>query len=429
MEFLNEFHPVAAADVPIREQLAKGGYPYAQTVGGGGSLEGYRFNPCNMGIGYRVLVRPALRVFDSEKSHSRALRALRIASSNPLFRATLSLLYKPRKHLPITRFGQTYQHPFGIAAGLDKKAEALRGWESLGLAFIEIGGITQHEQDGNPKPRMFRASNSMALVNRMGFNNAGSEKTATFLKTHITNIGKPSVPLWANLGKSKITPLEESAADYATTMTRLWKYVDVFVINVSSPNTPNLRELQHDSALESIINSCRGVNQTMSEKHGTAQKPLLVKIAPDLTDDQLHAVVKTARLAGCDGIVATNTTVERSTPSSSSDAKVFAETGGLSGAPLLNRSTEMIHKIYQITDGDWPIVGVGGIMSAQDAWEKIGAGACLLQAYSGFVFEGAGLTKSVVHGLHKKLRESPYSTFEEAIGFSYTESRAIQGNE
>lgn len=375
-----------------------------------------------MGIGYRVFVRPILRVQDSEKAHSRAISGLRILSSNPVTRGMLSLFYKPRKDLPIDCFGHTYKHPFGNAAGLDKKAEALLGWQSVGLSFIEVGGITEHEQAGNPKPRMFRASDSLALVNRMGFNNPGSQKIALHLKSHFSKYGKMDVPMWVNLGKSKITPLDQAPVDYSTTMKRLWEFTDVFVINVSSPNTPNLRELQHDSALESIIDSCRDVNKERSDYFSQPEKPLLVKIAPDLNDEQLLAVVKTAQSSGCDGIVASNTTVERGPAPSKSDAKVFEESGGLSGAPLQQRSTEMIHKIYHMTEGKWPIVGVGGIMSAQDAWEKIGAGACLLQAYSGFVFEGAGLTKSVVHGLHKKLRDSPYSTLEEAIGFSHRDT-------
>jgi len=372
-----------------------------------------------MGIGYRVFIRPTLRVQDSEKAHSRALLILRALSSNPLTRGVLSLLYRPRKNIPINCFGQTYQHPFGNAAGLDKRAEALRGLEAIGVSFIEIGGITEHEQDGNPKPRMFRATPSRSLVNRMGFNNPGSQKVAQQLQQHFTKFGSPSVPLWANLGKSKITSLEDAPNDYAQTMDRLWEFCDVFVINVSSPNTPNLRELQHDAALESIIDSCTLVNQRNAKSSQSKTKPLLVKISPDLSDEQLVAIVKTARDAGCDGIIATNTTTERPVSSSNSEEKIFSQTGGLSGSPLANRSTDIVHQIYSLTNGEWPIIGVGGILSAEDAWAKIGAGACLLQAYSGFVFEGAGLTKSIVHGLDKKMKEHGYSTLQEAVGFSH----------
>ena len=371
-----------------------------------------------MGLGYRLVSRPLLALQDSEKAHARSLLGLRAMASNPISRSALRMFYKP-KELEVTRFNMAYKNPFGLAAGMDKRAEALRGWESLGLGFIEIGGVTAEEQPGNPKPRMFRSGTSRALVNRMGFNNPGSENIARKLDQHIARFGQPQVPLWANLGKSKSTPLTDAPMDYATTMRRLWTYCDVFVINVSSPNTPNLRELQHDSALEEIVSACTAVNGELSKQHNRPTKPLLVKIAPDLSDDQLVAVVKTARSSGCDGIVATNTTVERPEAASKKEQHVFSQTGGMSGAPVNARSTAMIHRIYQLTNGEWPIVGVGGISNAEDAWAKIGAGASLLQAYSGFVFEGPSLTKNVVNGLHKKLQSSEFSSLDEAVGFAH----------
>lgn len=371
-----------------------------------------------MGLGYRLVSRPLLALQDSEKAHARSLLGLRAMASNPISRTALRLFYRP-KDLNVTRFNMAYKNPFGLAAGMDKRAEALRGWESLGLGFIEIGGVTAEEQPGNPKPRMFRSGTSKALVNRMGFNNPGSENIARKLDQHIARFGQPQVPLWANLGKSKNTPLTDAPMDYATTMRRLWTYCDVFVINVSSPNTPNLRELQHDSALEEIVSACTAVNDELSKQHNRSTKPLLVKIAPDLSDDQLVAVVKTARSSGCDGIVATNTTVERPGAASKKEQHVFSQTGGMSGAPVNARSTAMIHRIYQLTNGEWPIVGVGGISNAEDAWAKIGAGASLLQAYSGFVFEGPSLTKNVVNGLHKKLQSSEFSSLDEAVGFAH----------
>lgn len=372
-----------------------------------------------MGLGFRLFARPLLALQDSERAHSRALKLLRIFSSNPLTRAPMSFLYKPRKTVPISFLGTKYDNPLGLAAGMDKKAEALRGWESLGLGFIEIGGITQLEQEGNPKPRMFRSNSSKSLVNRMGFNNPGSEKTAIHLKKHFAKYGRPKVPLWVNLGKSKLTPLDKAADDYSNTLQLLWEYADVFVINVSSPNTPNLRELQNDEELAKIINACQKVNQRLAEKYNSDAKSILVKIAPELGDEQLRLVVNTAINNGCDGIVATNTTTSRPESNSKNEEKVFAQIGGMSGKPLTNISTEFIKKIYRLTDGKWPIIGVGGIMNADDAWEKITAGASLIQAYSGFVFEGAGLTKSVVHGLQKKLVQHGLSSLEEAVGLSH----------
>ncbi len=372
-----------------------------------------------MGLMFRLFARPILALQDSEKAHIRALKLLRIICSNPFTRLPLKILYNPKKKLNTKLFGQDYPHPFGLAAGMDKKAEALIGWETIGLGFIEVGGITQHEQDGNPKPRMFRSSSSRSLVNRMGFNNPGSQKMASTLENHYKKHGKPSVPLWINLGKSKITPLEESHIDYSTTFKLLWQYGDVFVINVSSPNTPNLRELQNDESLAKIINSCQEINQELANKNKSSTKPILVKIAPELNDLQLEMVVNTAMSCGCDGIVATNTTISRPNTESKSEQQIFDQQGGLSGRPLTNKSTDFIKKIYSLTDGNWPIIGVGGIMGCDDAWDKITAGASLIQAYSGFVFEGAGLTKSVVNGLSKKLKQHGLSDISEAVGLSH----------
>jgi len=372
-----------------------------------------------MGLAFRLFARPILALQDSEKAHYRALKYLRILCSNPITRLPLRVLYKPKKKLSVNLFNQNYSHPFGLAAGMDKKAEALIGWETIGLGFIEIGGITQQEQEGNPKPRMFRSSSSKALINRMGFNNPGSEKMSITLEKHFQKYGKPGVPLWINLGKSKITPLDQSHIDYSTTFEKLWNYGDVFVINVSSPNTPNLRELQNDESLAKIINSCQEINASLASRNNISAKPILVKIAPELNDQQLELVVKTAMSCNCDGIVATNTTTSRPETSSTNERAIFDEKGGLSGKPLANKSTDFINKIYSLTDGKWPIIGVGGISNSEDAWEKITAGASLLQAYSGFVFEGAGLTKAVVNGLSKKLKQHGLTDISEAVGLSH----------
>ena len=264
---LNNNFPISEFYVPIHGQLARGRYPCAYHGYLRASLEGYRRCESNMGLVFRLFARPILALQDSEKAHMRALKLLRIICSNPFTRLPLKILFNPKKKLNTTLFGQDYSHPFGLAAGMDKKAEALIGWETIGLGFIEVGGITQHEQDGNPKPRMFRSSSSRSLVNRMGFNNPGSQKMASTLENHYKKHGKPSVPLWINLGKSKFTPLEESHIDYSTTFKLLWQYGDVFVINVSSPNTPNLRELQNDESLAKIINSCQEINQELANKN------------------------------------------------------------------------------------------------------------------------------------------------------------------
>jgi dihydroorotate dehydrogenase len=311
----------------------------------------------------------------------------------------LRILYRPR-NVAAKSMGLDFSNPLGLAAGMDKKAEAMTGWENLGFGFIEIGGITEHEQSGNPKPRMFRSSKHKALVNRMGFNNPGSEKMAT----HLAKTKSPNIPLLLNVGKSKITSLEDAHLDYAKTVQRCEPYVDGFVINVSSPNTPNLRELQKDEDLARIIEAV--------QIH-SGEKPVLIKIAPDLEDMQVRSIVDTARGLGCAGIVATNTTIDRPDREG-----VMIETGGLSGQPLRSSSTQMIRLIADHTDGQWPIIGVGGISNADDAWEKIINGASLIQIYSAMVFQGASVIKSIVNGLEKKLKSHGLTNLEEAVGLA-----------
>ncbi len=352
-----------------------------------------------MGLVYSLFVRPFLSIMDSEKAHKRALLGLRFASFTFLGRMILRILYRPRI-VETEQMGMNFSNPLGLAAGMDKKAEAMKGWETLGFGFIEIGGITEHEQSGNPKPRMFRSSKHNALINRMGFNNPGSQKMAT----HLSRTRKPNVPLFLNVGKSKITSLENAHLDYAKTVERCEPYVDGFVINVSSPNTPNLRELQKDEDLNRIIQAV---------KQHTGDKPVLVKIAPDLEDIQIKSIVDTARSGGCAGIVATNTTTARP-----EEDGIMSETGGLSGEPLNNRSTEVIRLIADHTDGNWPIIGVGGISNSDDAWEKITNGACLVQIYSTMVFNGAGAIKEIVNGLDKKLKSKGMTKLEEAVGLA-----------
>ncbi len=352
-----------------------------------------------MGLGYSLFVRPFVALMDSEKAHRRALLALRLATFTVFGRLFLRVLYRPRR-VDTSRLGLTFPNPLGLAAGMDKNAQAMRGWETLGFGFIEVGGITEHEQMGNPKPRMFRSSKHKALVNRMGFNNLGSEKIAS----NLAKCKKPGIPLFLNVGKSKSTSLEDAHLDYAKTVERCGSYVDGFVINVSSPNTPDLRKLQKDDDLARII-------EAVQEYSG--MKPVLVKISPDLEDMQIKSIVDTARELGCAGIVATNTTTSRP-----EESGIMLETGGLSGQPLKSRSTQVIRLIADHTEGEWPIIGVGGISSADDAWEKISNGACLVQIYSSMVFKGAGVIKEIVNGLDKKLKSKGLTNIDQAVGFA-----------
>lgn len=373
-------------------------------------LEECRLPRWSMGVFYRFISRPFLAVQDSELAHGRALKWLERLSKNQLTSAVLRGLYKPKINLEVEEFGLKFRNPFGIAAGMDKKGEALIGWQTIGCGFIEIGGITMHKQRGNPKPRMYRDNSTRSLVNRMGFNNVGSKEMAELLKTHFDQHGKPTVPLFANVGKSKITPLSDSDIDYCTTIESLSPYVDAFVINVSSPNTPNLRELQESSALDHLLSAIQETNKECSNR------PILIKIAPDLSFDQIDAIVETAMKNDCSGIILCNTTLKRTQKSVSKNPQIHDETGGLSGSPLKDRSTEIIAHVSKITNNRWPIIGVGGIMNSEDAWEKITAGACLVQSYSGFVFEGPAIVSEIVNGLNKKLVQNGFKSLREAVG-------------
>ena len=355
----------------------------------------------------------AILTLSSETMHSLVMKKTRIRCTYiPGYRRLLRMMFSSPS-VPIEAFGIDFDNPVGLAAGMDKKGENIPNWENLGFGWIEIGGVTLHPQEGNPKPRMFRSTKHNALINRMGFNNPGSAAMSEKLAEQMGKIWA-SVPVGINLGKSKITPNEEAEQDYAGTMERLWQYADLFVVNVSSPNTPNLRELQAGSELDRILTACNSTNASAAKASGTEPKPILVKVSPDLSDDQLMAVADAAIAQGCAGIVATNTTTSRPAKD-----KVMDQTGGLSGKPLQARSTEVIHLLYAHTNGALPIVGVGGISDVESAWEKIGAGASLLQLYSALVFEGPGVNRAINKGLNRKLKAHGYQSLAEAVGHAH----------
>ena len=368
-----------------------------------------------MSIFYKTLLRPAVFLQDSEKAHSRVLRILSSLSKNKFSLSMVGALYSSPE-LPVNLFDIDFPNPIGVAAGMDKNGEAVPSWQSIGYGFCEIGGVTLHEQPGNPKPRMFRASKENALINRMGFNNMGAKALKKQLQFWKDRGLWPDSPLGINLGKSKVTPLQDAHLDYSSSINILWNHADFFVINVSSPNTPGLRDLQESKNLDSIINECCETNKRISAEKGISQKPLLVKIAPELGDGFLEDIIKIVEKYELSGIVATNTTVHRPKIKHKSSEKIYREEGGLSGAPLRDKSTEMIRKIFRLTNGRIPIIGVGGILTADDAWEKIKAGASLLQLYTGLVFEGPGIAKSIVKGLKKCIELEGFDSIEDAVG-------------
>ncbi len=353
---------------------------------------------------YRHWLRPLLFLQDSERVHDRTLRWLaQLSSSSTLCQAMAGWFDTPE--LPVEAFGLRFPNPVGLAAGMDKGAVAVPAWEAMGFGFSELGGVTRHAQSGNPEPRMFRAPGEEALLNRMGFNNPGAEVLAGRLERWHANDRWPSHPVGINLGKSKITSLGEAASDYAFSFKRLWSLADFFVVNVSSPNTPNLRQLQDKSALDEILAALQEVNESKRQAAGPGARlrPILVKVAPDLSFDALDDVVSLVGPRGLAGLVATNTTIARPRTGDPVARIVYNEMGGLSGRPLRERSTEVIRHLYRQTDGAMPIIGVGGISTVDDAWEKVLAGATLLQIYSGLVYQGPSLPSELVLGLRERL--------------------------
>jgi dihydroorotate dehydrogenase len=360
-----------------------------------------------MGWPYRKLVRPVLFAQDAERAHDFALKQLARAGRSEFACNIIGKIYGAPE-LPVEVLGLQFPNPIGLAAGMDKFAAAVPVWEKLGFGFCEPGGVTWHAQPGNPAPRMFRAVADEAIVNRMGFNNPGAEVFAQKLSGW-EKLGRwPRHPVGINLGKSKTTPLEKAAGDYANSFRALRNLADFFVVNVSSPNTPGLRELQDKSALDEIFAALQSQNST--------RKPILVKVAPDLSFESLDEILELIGARKISGIVATNTTTSRPQTNDAARQKIYAEAGGLSGKPLRARSTEIIRHIFRQTRGQLPIVGVGGIFNADDAWEKIAAGASLIQIYTGLVFEGPGIAKTVVAGLMRRMEKEGVRDLKEVVG-------------
>jgi dihydroorotate dehydrogenase len=321
-------------------------------------------------------------------------------------------------------FGCEFRNPLGLSAGFDKDGQGAAIWPYFGFGFAELGTVTQHAQSGNPQPRLFRLVKDEAALNRMGFNNQGSQALANRLQQRVQAVDRPmpQFPLGINLGKSKITPLEEAAEDYRESFRRLRDLGQYFVINVSSPNTPGLRSLQSVEQLEPIFKALNEENSL-----GADRKPILVKIAPDLTDEDILAVVDLARASNLAGIIATNTTIRRDGLKTQvlerTGNRIADEAGGISGVPVRSRSTEVIRLIYRHTRGEFPIVGVGGIFNADDAWEKITAGACLLQVYTGWIYEGPAMVRQILSGLVDRLEQAGLETLGQAVGSENPEYR------
>jgi len=367
---------------------------------------------------YRNAIRPVLFKQEAESIHHRTIGMLGWAGRNEMVcDAMRSFLGAPE--LPIELFGLRFPNPVGLAAGMDKNAEALPAWEAMGFGFTELGAATWHAQPGNPQPRVFRAIAEEAIVNRMGFNNLGAEAIAAKL-VEWKKLGRwPRHPVGMNLGKSKTTPLDQAAEDYANSFRALRPHLDFFVVNVSSPNTPNLRQLQDKSALDEILAALQAVQGPLSSSPSptdTRRSPILVKVAPDLSFEALDEILELVGPRQIAGIVATNTTITRPSAETPDARRVYAETGGLSGRPLRARSTEVIRHLYRQTRGTLPIIGVGGIFDAADAWEKVAAGASLVQIYTGLIYEGPTSCRNIVNGLISRMEAKGLKKWREIVG-------------
>ena len=361
---------------------------------------------------YRSLVRPILFRLPPETAHELALHSL------PLFS---KLVERPfaSPMLNTDLFDLRFQNPVGLAAGFDKDGVVLESLAALGFGFIEAGTVTYHAQSGNPKPRMFRLAKDQALINRAGFNNAGAAAFARRVERH-----RPDCVLGVSIGKSKITPLEEATADYLASFDLVYKLADYIAINVSSPNTPQLRELQQSDQLASLLTALQARNRELQRRHGRLTPvPLLVKLSPDLERHDLEQIVDVIQRLEIDGIIATNTTISRDDLRTEKSRVDACGAGGLSGKPLTNRATQMIAELYQLTHGRIPLIGVGGIFTAEDAWEKICAGASLVQVYTGFIYKGPGIVRQINEGLVEILRREGFAKIEEAVGSKIERNR------
>lgn len=360
---------------------------------------------------YKFFFNLVFRRMDPEEAHHLAFRWIRLVVRVPVLRTFAAAALAPRYgELRTEALGLRMHGPFGLAAGFDKNAVAIDGMSMLGFDHVEIGTVTAQPQPGNPRKRLFRLVPDRALINRMGFNNDGSAAVAARLAAR-REIFRTVVGV--NIGKTKAVPEEDAVADYVTSTERLAAHADYLVVNVSSPNTPGLRNLQATEALRPLL---RAVREAADRTVTGRRVPLLVKIAPDLADEDVDAVADLAVELGLDGIIATNTTVARDGLGLKSDPELVKETGGLSGAPVKERSLEVLRRLYARVGDRITLVGVGGIENAEDAWQRILAGATLVQGYSAFVYEGPFYARAVHKGLAARLAASPYATLAEAVG-------------
>jgi dihydroorotate dehydrogenase len=360
---------------------------------------------------YRSLVRRLLFSLPPETAHELALHSLSLL--RPKFiNDFVSERYAFEGSAPLHRFGISFPNAVGLAAGFDKDGVALSPLAALGFGFIEAGTVTFHPQPGNPRPRLFRLPQDKALINRAGFNNSGAPAFAKRVANE-----KPRCVLGVSIGKSKITPLEQATEDYLASFETVYDVADYIAVNVSSPNTPQLRQLQQSQQLSMLLSALQERNRALQQTRQRAKPmPLLVKLSPDLTTEELETIVDVVVRLGIDGIIATNTTIARDHLVTDRARVAALGEGGLSGAPLRAKSTEIVAQLYRLTNKQVPIIGVGGIFSAEDAWEKISAGASLVQLYTGFIYRGPGIAREINENLERIMKREGFSNLDAAVG-------------
>jgi len=344
---------------------------------------------------YKFLIRPVLFLLDAEAAHHFSFSAIKLFSKlgfGGLFRSVFAM---DDARLEREVFGVKFKNPVGLAAGFDKDAKLYNEFSDFGFGFVEIGTVTPKPQPGNPKKRLFRLLDDKAIINRMGFNNNGVFEAVEQLKK------KHRVIVGGNIGKNKVTANQDAIKDYLICFEALFEHVDYFVVNVSSPNTPGLRELQDKEPLTKLLKKLKSHNSKLAKNLNKKEKPILLKIAPDLTDDQLLDIISIVTDTQIEGVIATNTTIERT--DLKSHLILTEEKGGLSGKPLAQRSTAVIRFLSEKSNKAFPIIGVGGIHSPEDAMEKLEAGADLIQLYTGFIYEGPGLIKKINKAILEKM--------------------------
>ena len=356
------------------------------------------FTLAGMGFHYEKFVRPALFRLDPERAHELAVNAMALLGAFPAACRLVETLVRTPSGPPITAFGLTFPHRVGLAAGFDKNGRAWPAAAALGFGHVEIGTVTARVQPGNPRPRVFRFPRQEAVINRMGFNNEGADALARRLARR-PGPGRRRIPLGINLGKSKAAPIDQATQDYLASFGLLADCADYLVLNISSPNTPGLRSLQDEAPLRDLVAAITAANRSRATQPGRRRVPVLLKIAPDLDFSQIDRVLAVIADFGLDGIVATNTTLARPGPFAA-----VTEAGGLSGAPLRRRSTEIIHYIALATAGRLPIIGEGGITDPVSAAEKLDAGATLIQIYTGMIYRGPLFARDLARALLDRQR-------------------------